>query len=184
METMLKNAKHEHFAQLVSNGESAPRAYVLAGYSENGAEQGSSRLLKNVEVCSRVAHLRKFKEEIHAQTVVKAFEASGLTKEWIIEQLMDNVAMAKAAEPVLDHEGNPIGEYKTNLAAANKALELLGKEVGMFIDRKEVGQPGDFSKVDDDELERSIDEANALIERARGETKAVVSAKGKAKAPG
>lgn len=178
----LKNAKHEHFCQLVSNGESAPRAYVLAGYSENGAEQGSSRLLKNVEVCSRVAHLRKFKEKAHADAVVKAVEASGLTKEWIIAQLMDNVAMAKAAEPVLDNEGNPIGEYKTNLAAANKSLELLGKEIGMFIDRKEVGQPGDFDKVDDDELERSIDEANALIERARGETKAVVSAKGKAKA--
>jgi phage terminase small subunit len=178
MEIMLKNAKHEHFAQLVSNGESAPRAYVLAGYSENGAEQGSSRLLKNVDVCSRVAHLRKFKEKAHEATVIKAVEASGLTKEWIIEQLMDNVAMAKAAEPVIDNEGNPIGEYKTNLAAANKSLELLGKEIGMFIDRKEVGQPGDFERLDDDELNKRY---IANLEAIRAAEAAIGSAQNSAR---
>jgi hypothetical protein len=178
----LKNAKHEQFAQFVSNGDSATNAYVLAGYAEKGAEQNSSRLIRNDDVLGRIQYLRDQKAQAHQAAVIKAVEASGLTKEWVIEQLMENVAIAKAAEPVRDEEGNPIGEYKTNIAAANKALELLGKEVGMFIDRKEVGQPGDFEKVGDDELERGIEEANAAIERARGETQAVVSAQGKAKA--
>lgn len=176
----LVNAKHEHFAQLVSNGESAKGAYILAGYADKGAEQNSSRLMRKDEVLSRIEYLRRQKEQLHQETVKKAVEESGLTKEWIIEQLIENVHIAKAAEPVLDNEGNPIGEYKTNLAAANKALELLGKEVGMFIDRKEVGQPGDFNKLPDDELDRSIEEANRAIESARAKAKTAPAAAGKA----
>jgi hypothetical protein len=37
------------------------------------------------------------------------------------------------------------GEYVYNGSVANKALELLGKELGMFIDRKEVGAPTNSS---------------------------------------
>jgi hypothetical protein len=180
---LIKNAKHEHFCQLVSNGESAPKAYVLAGYSENGAEQGSSRLLKNVDVCSRVAYLRSVKENHHAEAVKQAIHKSGVGKQWILERLKEVVEIGMAAEPVKDKEGNNTGDYKaTNLAAANKALELLGSEEGLFIKRIETGDPGDFDKVGDDELDRSISEANAFIERARNESKVSSAAKGKAKA--
>lgn len=168
----LKNAKHEQFAQYVSNGDSATKSYILAGYSEKGAEQNSSRLIRNDEVLGRIEYLRQTKAQIHKEAVEKAVEASGLTKEWVINQLIDNVKIAKAADPVCDENGNPIGEYKTNLAAANKALELLGKEIGMFIERKEVGNPGDFGKMGDDELDRAIDETQRAIERARNQCKA------------
>ena len=134
----LKNAKHEHFAQLVSNGESATRAYALAGYSEKGAKQSSSRLLTNADVCARIADLRQQKEQKHSAAVATVVAEAAIDKAWVLSQLVENVQMAKAAEPVLDHEGNPTGEYKQNLSAANKALELLGKELGMFVDRKEV----------------------------------------------
>jgi hypothetical protein len=42
------------------------------------------------------------------------------------------------AVPVLDKEGNPTGEYQYNGFVANKALELLGREIGMFVERHEV----------------------------------------------
>lgn len=93
------------------------------------------------------------------QTIAKA----GLSKEWVLEQLMENVAMAKAAEPVLDKEGNPTGEYKQNLGAANKALELLGSEIGMFIKKAEIGKPGEFADLNDDELERQIADTERAI---------------------
>ena len=41
-------------------------------------------------------------------------------------------------EPVLDGKGHPTGVYKYQGAVANRALELLGKELGMFVDRAEV----------------------------------------------
>jgi hypothetical protein len=49
------------------------------------------------------------------------------------------------AEPVRrktgDGEEEVPGEFVYNGSVANRALELLGKELGMFIDRKEVGGP-------------------------------------------
>jgi phage terminase small subunit len=154
----LDNAKHEHFCQLIANGESATQAYVLAGYSEKGAGPSAARLLKNAPVCERIAYLRALKEQQHAEVRQAVIEKAGLTKEWIIAQLMENVAMAKAAEPVRDSEGNETGEYKQNLPAANKALELLGTEIGMFIKKAEVGKPGEFAELTDDELDRQARE--------------------------
>lgn len=163
-EIPLDNAKHEHFCQLVSNGESATVAYELAGYSAQGAAASASRLLKKAEICERLAFLRSLKEKQHAEVVSAVVEKAGLTKEWIISQLMENVAMAKAAEPVLDSEGKPTGEYKQNLPAANKALELLGSEIGMFIKKAEVGKPGEFQDLADDELDRQIAEAEKQVQ--------------------
>lgn len=153
-DTPLSNGKHEHFCQLVANGESGTKAYVLAGYSEQGAAASASRLLKNAQICERLAFLRSMKEEQHAEVVREVVTKAGLTKEWIIAQLMENVAMAKQAEPVLDRKGEFTGEYQQNLPAANKALELLGSEIGMFIKKQEVGKPGEFNDLSDAELER------------------------------
>ena len=43
------------------------------------------------------------------------------------------------------------GEYVYNGSVANKALELLGKELGIFIDRKEVGGPNELARMSDEE---------------------------------
>lgn len=166
----LKNAKHEHFAQLVANGEPAARAYEIAGYSGKGAKQSAARLLTDADVCERVAHLRSVKVEKVQQATAAVVEKAGLSKEWVISQLMENVSMAKQAEPVFDNKGIPTGEYTQNLAAANKALELLGKEVGMFVDRKEV-RTGPLDNLPPDEAKALIDAIDA-IQRARASSPA------------
>lgn len=140
----LKNARHEHFAHLVAKGTSARQAYIAAGYSENGADQSSSKLLKKTEVAARVAEIR--------ETIMsRAIEKTGIDKAWVLDQLVEVVKMAKQAEPVTDHEGNPTGEYKQNLAAANRALELIGKELEMFVDRKEI-RTGPLDQLPRDDL--------------------------------
>ncbi len=40
--------------------------------------------------------------------------------------------------------------------AANRGLELIGRALGVFVDRKEVGGPGEFDHLNDEELEREI----------------------------
>lgn len=77
-------------------------------------------------------------DRLREEAIAPAKKRLSISKEWVLEQLVENVSMAKAAEPVLDKEGKPTGEYTQNLAAANKSLELIGKELGMFVDRKEV----------------------------------------------
>ena len=39
--------------------------------------------------------------------------------------------------PVLDAKGKETGIYAYNGQVANRALELIGKELGMFVDRSE-----------------------------------------------
>ena len=84
-----------------------------------------------------------------------------------LDQLVENVKMAKQAEPVLDHEGKPTGEYRQNLPAANKALELLGKELGMFVDRKEV-RTGDLDDVPHEEKKAALEAIREEIRRREG----------------
>ena len=41
----------------------------------------------------------------------------------------------------------------------SSAYELIGKEQGMFVDRKEIGGPGEFARAPDHELDEFIQSA-------------------------
>ena len=58
--------------------------------------------------------------------------------DFVVRMLVENVQRSMEAVPVVDSEGNPVGEYRYNGAVANKSLELLGKHLGMFTDKHEV----------------------------------------------
>jgi hypothetical protein len=91
----------------------------------------------------------------------------------VIERLRENVERAMQPQPVLDRAGNPTGSYVYNGAVANRALELLGKELGMFIERRENKIVDEFDSMSDQEIEAWLDEhAEArvkMLHRASGE---------------
>lgn len=105
----LSNPRHERFAQELAKGKSASEAYIAAGYEES--RSAASRLSTNVNVQSRVAEL----QERAAANVV-------ISREWVLEQLVDNAKLAKAAG---------------DISPSNQALSLIGKELGMFVERTE-----------------------------------------------
>ena len=121
----LTNSKHEHFAHLVTKGESPARAYVLCGYSEHGALQSGNRLLRKPDVAARV-------EELKTAVSERQIERMAVDRSWVMAQLTENVQRAMQVSPVRDREGNPTGQYIYQGGVANRALELLGKELGMF----------------------------------------------------
>ena len=123
--SLLTNTKHEQFAHLVTKGESPARAYVLCGYSEHGALQSGNRLLRKADVAARVEELRTAVSE-------RQIEKITVDQSWVIAMLTENVKRAMQVEPVRDREGNPTGQYTYQGGVANKALELLGKQFGMF----------------------------------------------------
>jgi hypothetical protein len=55
-------------------------------------------------------------------------------------KLTENVQRAMQVEPVQDRDGNPTGQYIYQGGVANRALELLGKELGMFQPKPEKDQ--------------------------------------------
>ena len=93
------------------------------------------RLKQKPNIGERVSELLKQREHINAQATAKAIEKTALTKEWVIERLIENANRAMQNVPVLDRDGRPTGVYRYEGQVANKALELLGKEIGMFVDR-------------------------------------------------
>lgn len=159
-ETGLTN-QQEAFCQAVISTDTASAAYRIAypssrKWKDETVWSKSSTLMANGKVKERLAQLRSSVTE-------KACKKLAISKEWVLEQLVENVEMAKSATPVLDAEGNPTGEYKTNLAAGNKALELIGKELGMFVERREVRT----GALDDIPYDEKVAALNALREAIR-----------------
>ena len=120
----LPNARHERFAQEVAKGASAAAAYHAAGYRRN--RHNARRLITKEHVAARVAELQR-----------AAAEHASLDRAWVLARLRENVERAMTAEPVRDRNGDPTGEFTYQGAVANKALELIGKDIGMFVDRAE-----------------------------------------------
>jgi hypothetical protein len=156
----LKKASYEIFAQEVAKGRSALDAYTIAGYRPSPAAGG--KLLKKIEIVQRVRELLAEREQIHAQSTAEAIQSAQLTKTWVITHLMENALTCLGKVPVkVSLEGGGVIEtFERNPPAANRALELLGRELNMFIERHEVGEPGEFARMSDAEL------SQALLEQA------------------
>src|SRR5215471_13759213 len=72
----LKNPKHEKFVQNIVRGLSPKEADISAGYSRQGAHASAARLLKNKQVCARLAELQSviapmLEAEIHKLLVAE-----------------------------------------------------------------------------------------------------------------
>jgi phage terminase small subunit len=128
---VLKNSRDEHFAQLVAAGKTPTQAYGLAGYSEAGAHASAARLLRNATIRARVAELQKAVSE-------RAVEKATVDRAWVLAQLRENVDRAMQAVEMTDSKGKPTGEFRYEGGVANRALELIGKELGMFRERLEI----------------------------------------------
>ena len=133
----LANLRHERFAQLVVSGLPQSRAYIEAGYavSASSAEQGSSRLVKNDQVASRIAQLRAPALAVLAE---QAEEAAG-SAAWIAAMAVEGVNRAFNAVPVYEmRNGRKVqvdGEWTCNLGAAAPFLSLLAKQHAQFSDK-------------------------------------------------
>lgn len=127
----LSNPRHERFAQELANGKTAEEAHRIAGFKPN---RGNAATLKqNQSILYRVAEILAEREAIHGQATAEAIKSAGLSKEWVIERLIQNVERSMQATPPIGEDGKPTGDYQYQGSVANKALELLGKELGMFV---------------------------------------------------
>ena len=134
----LNNPRHEQFARLVAAGETPAKAYALVGYRDSNAASCGSRLSKIAKVRSRIVEL----QEQSARSAIKRHE---LNQDWVLARLKENVERAMQAIPVLDAEGNSIGEYKWEGNVANRGLELIGKQLGMFRENVDMTMKAEIS---------------------------------------
>jgi len=135
------------------NASEAYRQTYNTNASAKTIHEKASRLLAEGKVWARFEVLR-------GKVTERAVEKTAISKAWVIEKLMENVERAMQAEPVRRKtdkgEEEVPGAYVYSGSVANKALELIGKELGMFIERKEVGGPNEFAHMSDEELDAFI----------------------------
>jgi hypothetical protein len=129
---ILPNVRHERFAKAFVREGSVSRAYVKAGYPHNRGN--ASRLKATESVKRRIEELRAMQNVKHRITV---------------ETLLSDLAEARALALRTEQPG-----------AAIQATTVAAKLVGLMVDRKESGAPGDFSALQDNA---------AIIERVRAE---------------
>ena len=135
---MALNPKQTQFIREYLIDFNALGAAIRAGYSQKTAGQIGSRLLKNVDIC---AALQKEMDKRSAKT--------GITAEYVLTSLKNVAERCQQIVQVLDKEGNPTGEYRFEAAGANKALELLGKNLKLFtekIDLRIIKHPDDLTE--------------------------------------
>jgi phage terminase small subunit len=135
--------KQEKFAQEYLVDCNATQAAIRAGYSEDTAEQQGCRLLRNVKVLACIEERQK---ELTAKTE--------LTQEWVLNNLKEVIAKCMQAVEVekWDYEDKcmvGIGEYVFDSKGANRALELIGKHLGMFKDSLNINANLSVQIVDD-----------------------------------
>ena len=179
----LRLRRQEEFSQLVAAGLPAKQAYVqaYACKTEGTARTNSSRLLTVTEVRERINELQAQKQEkLLAETRAIAAREK-LSREYVISSLRRVADDSMSLIPILDRKGALIGKSMADPQAANRALELLGKELGMFVDRSEFGRPGEFERLSrmteaelDAEEARIVAEINIEHERKKGAVLSIV----------
>lgn len=64
-----------------------------------------------------------------------------ITAEYVLQTIKNTIERCAQAEPVLDRDGAPTGEYKFDSQAVLKGSELLGKYLKLFTDKTEISNP-------------------------------------------
>ena len=119
--------RQELFTQEYQKDLNATQAAIRAGYSEATAMEQASRLLSNVKIKAALVELQK-----------ERVERVQIDADWVLARLKLISDRCVQGEPVLDHEGNPTGEWRFDSPGANRATELLGKHLAMFTDKSQI----------------------------------------------
>jgi len=129
------------FVQSLARQGNIITAYRQAGYATADDPRTPKQLRNAADAILRGAGVRAALDEFRKALEHARVESQGLTKEWIIAELQLNFLECKR---------------KGDCAAGNRALELLGKHLGMFSDTLHIdlGQMQAYAELGESEARR------------------------------
>lgn len=131
----LANPKREAFARALATGKSQIEAHEAAGFKPHRGN--ASSLAQDKSILERVAELQAETAAMAQEATRMAAERLSIDREWVMARLQENALKAAANE---------------DFSPSNQALQLLGKELGMFVDRKQFDIDGDLRGISDAQL--------------------------------
>lgn len=159
--------KQRRFAEEYCVDFNATQAAIKAGYAENSAYSTGHRLLKNDEIQAAIAREQDRLTErtrITQDRIMKELSRTGFADmrnfaEWDGESMRfrDSDELSADDSPAIrdvtstrqyqySKDGDLVGETvntQVRLHDKKAALELMGKQIGMFKDRLDIGTPED-----------------------------------------
>ncbi|MFC5468424.1 terminase small subunit [Cohnella suwonensis] len=159
---MSLTAKQQKFADEFLIDLNATQAAIRSGYSSNSAEQQGSRLLSNAKVRAYIdermaEHSRRTgvnQERIIRELARIAFldptKLVNMNDATVLSDASDDDTAAIASIKVKEMSGDVESiEREVKFSDKIKALELLGKRFGMWIDKQQVDVTGAVQILDD-----------------------------------
>jgi phage terminase small subunit len=160
----LLNQRHESFCHYLVAGETIMDAYEKAGFTRDAGN--AVRFSHSPHIERRVAELRRGAADrlevtqarvlaemaligFHNPADYLSFNDDGTCFVDLSKIDRDHAAAIQELSAVsrFDRHGNKSTEIKIKLAPKLPALEHIGRHFGMFVDRAEIGKPGDFASV-------------------------------------
>ena len=114
-------ARQQRFVDEYLKDLNATQAAIRAGYAAKTANANAARMMVNDGIQEAI--------EARQQTRVERVE---LEQDWVVNELRK---VAQRCLPVEDDDGKPVANI-VNVGV--KALELLGRHQGIFIDKREI----------------------------------------------
>lgn len=153
----LSNQKWELCATALASGVNQREAYRAGGYKYDPGSAG--KLFAKPIMKARVAELIAEQQEMTRIAAQRAAQEAGTDRAWVIRNLRNVALLGMRGHPLYDRMGKQLLDAngnvrygKPDLTPAAYALKLIGMDQGMFIQRTEIGGPGDFARMSDAEL--------------------------------
>lgn len=180
--TVKQEAFWKAFVETDNASEAYRRAYNTSNMKPESVNRKAKELLDNGKIAARLKELR-----------AKVAEELEITQERVLSELAA-MAFYDAGDLVVEDKGKPVeirgpadirklperlrrcivgwsydrhGHFILKLANKTSNLELIGRHLAMFVDRKEI-RVGELEKVTDAELDARIAEAANQVAKAEG----------------
>jgi len=142
----------ERFVNKLSQRQAYKKAFDAKNMNDNTIDRRAFELEQNGKIKAREKELND-----------KVLNKNLVTKEYVIEALMEVAERCMQKVPVLDTQGEPTGEWKFEAAGANKSLELLGKTIALFTDKTESINLNADIQLTPEERQKRIEELKAKL---------------------
>lgn len=128
----------------------ATQAAIRAGYSKNTAKSIGHENLTKPDIRARIEELQG-----------KRAEKLELDAEWVLRKLQTVAERSLQEEPVMkwDYDEKKLvetGEFQFDSQGANRALELIGKHLGMFTEKVKMDVQGEVNHSHEYHVEQTI----------------------------
>jgi hypothetical protein len=149
----LTNPRWESACQLRANGGEVRVSYEKAGYT--GQIANAVRFFKQPHIVERVQEIvqERYEDERKAREI--ATQEAGIDKAWVLKRLkyLTDISLQKIE---IVRRGRVIGQGAMDGPTAVKCLTLATQIGGLVVQRHEIGAPGDFQRMSDEELSDSL----------------------------